>query len=103
MIDASGGLPDGTTFNGPAELRTLLVKNSDQFVTVLAEKLLVYALGRGLEYSDASAIRRAVRVSAPANYTFASLIVGLVKSAPFEMRSAPSTHDSGPSRTGELR
>src|SRR6202023_501857 len=75
VIDASGGLPDGTTFNGPAELRTLLVRNSDQFVTVLAEKLLVYALGRGLEYNDASAIRRAVRVSAPANYTFASLIV----------------------------
>ncbi len=89
-IDASGVLPDGTKFNGPAELRAVLVKNREQFVTVVAEKLLVYALGRGLEYQDAPAIRQMVRRSEAANYSFESLLLGLVKSTPFTMKkSAP--------------
>jgi mono/diheme cytochrome c family protein len=89
-IDASGVLPDGTKFNGPAELRAVLEKNREQFVTVVAEKLLVYALGRGLEYQDAPAIRQMVRRSEAANYSFESLLLGLVKSTPFTMRTAPS-------------
>ena len=89
-IDASGSTPDGAKFNGPAELRKLLVRNPEQFVTVVSEKLLVYALGRGLEYYDAPAIRQIVRGAAPSNYSFDSLILGLVKSTPFTMRdSAP--------------
>jgi hypothetical protein len=89
-IDASGVLPDGTKFNGPAELRAVLEKNREQFVTVVAEKLLVYALGRGLEYQDAPAIRQMVRRSEQTNYSFESLLLGLVKSTPFTMKkSAP--------------
>jgi hypothetical protein len=89
-IDASGSMPDGTKFNGPAELRQQLVRNPEQFVTVVAEKLLIYALGRGIEYYDASAVRRAVRGAAANEYKFASLVVGLVKSTPFQMRGAPT-------------
>lgn len=89
VIDASGALPDGATFNGPAELRALLVKNPEQFVTVVAEKLFVYALGRGLEYYDAPAIRQMVRTAARDNYSFESLVLELVKSTPFTARSSP--------------
>ena len=90
-IDASGVLPDGTKFNGPAELRAVLEKSPEQFVTVVTERLLVYALGRGLEYQDAPTIRQIVRRSAESNYSFDSLLIGLVKSMPFTMRksSAP--------------
>jgi mono/diheme cytochrome c family protein len=87
-IDASGLLPDGSKFSGPAELRTMLAKNREQFVTVVAEKLLVYALGRGLEYQDAPAIRQMVRRSEATDYNFDSLLLGLVKSTPFTMRSS---------------
>ena len=99
-IDASGGLADGTTFNGPAELRAVLVRHPEQFVTVLAEKLLVYALGRGNEFYDASSIRRAVRAAAASNYSFSSLIVGLATSTPFQMRSVP---DAAPEQTVAAR
>ena len=92
-VDASGALPDGTTFNGPAELRRVLLRNPEQFVDVVAERLLIYALGRGIEYYDASAIRRMVRGAAPSRYSFASLIVGLVNSTPFQMRRAPAPKD----------
>jgi hypothetical protein len=87
-IDASGVLPDGTKFNGPAELRAVLEKNREQFVTVVAEKLLVYALGRGLEYQDAPAIRQMVRRSEQNNYSFESLLLGLVRSTPFTMKKS---------------
>src|SRR5580658_5615511 len=62
-IDASGKLPDGTMFNGPAELRSALLSRPDRFVTTLAEKLTIYALGRGIEYYDMPAIRSIVRDS----------------------------------------
>jgi hypothetical protein len=87
-IDASGALPDGSKFNGPAELRKLLVKNPEQFVTVVAEKLFVYALGRGLEYYDAPAVRQIVRGASMYNYSFESLVLRLVKSTPFTARSS---------------
>ena len=88
-IDASGALPDGTKFDGPSELRALLVQNPEQFVTVVTEKMLIYALGRGIEYYDASTVRRIVRGAAPSQYSVADLIVGLVNSTPFQMRSQP--------------
>ncbi|MBZ5607289.1 MAG: DUF1592 domain-containing protein [Acidobacteriia bacterium] len=97
-IDASGATPDGAKFSGPAELRNLLVRNPEQFVTVVAEKLFVYALGRGLEYYDAPAIRKMVRGAAGSNYSFDALILDLVKSTPFTMRnssSLPLTASSG--------
>jgi mono/diheme cytochrome c family protein len=87
-IDASATLPDGTTFTGPAELRKVLLNHADDFLTTLTEKLLTYALGRGLEAADAPAIRRIKREAAGANYRFASLIQGIVTSTPFQMRMA---------------
>ena len=87
-IDASGSMPDGTPFDGPADLRELLVRNPEQFVTVVTEKLLTYALGRGVEYYDAPAVREIARAAAAHDYGLASLIVGVVNSTPFRMRLA---------------
>jgi mono/diheme cytochrome c family protein len=88
-IDASGTLPDGGKFDGPVALRKELVTNrSGDFVTTLSQKLLTYALGRGVEYYDAPAVRQIKRSAASTNYRFSSLILGVVKSAPFQMRMA---------------
>ena len=87
-IDASGSMPDGTAFDGPADLRGLLVRKPEQFATVVTEKLLTYALGRGVEYYDAPAVREITRAAAANDYGLASLIVGVVKSTPFQMRLA---------------
>jgi len=85
-IDASGVLPDGTAFDGVAGLRAALVRKPERFVTTLTEKLMTYALGRGLAYYDAPAIRAITRDAANDDYRFASIIVGLVNSPPFRMR-----------------
>jgi len=85
-IDASGKLPDGTAFNGPAELRKVLLNHSDDLLTTLSEKMLTYALGRGLDSADAPAIRQIKRDAARSNYRFAALIQGIVSSTPFQMR-----------------
>ena len=87
-IDASGVLPDGTKFDGPAELRKLLLNRPEQLVHTVTEKLLTYALGRGVEYYDAPAIRKIVGESAAEDYRWSSVIVGIVKSMPFQMRSS---------------
>ncbi len=87
-VDASAELPDGTKFNGPAELRQLLVNHSDEFLTTMTEKLLTYALGRGLEPSDAPAVRKIKRDAARDNYRFESLVQGVVTSIPFQMKMA---------------
>jgi hypothetical protein len=87
-IDASGVLPDGTAFQGPAELRKLLLSHPEQLVHTVTEKLLTYSLGRGVDYYDAPAIRKIVRESASGDYRWSSLIVGIVKSMPFQMRSS---------------
>jgi hypothetical protein len=86
-IDASGKLPDGTTFNGPAELKkVLLASHRDEFVTAVTEKLLTYALGRGLESYDAPAVRAITREAAKDNYRLQSLIYAVINSKPFQMR-----------------
>jgi hypothetical protein len=87
-VDASAKLPDGTAFNGPTELRKILLQHSDELVTTVTEKLLTYALGRGLEASDAPVVRQIKREAARDNYRFASLIRGIVTSTPFQMRMA---------------
>lgn len=87
-IDASGQLPDGTKFQGPAELRKLLVNHRDEFVSTLTEKLLTYALGRGTDYYDQPAIRGILREAAPKSYRWSSLVVGIVESTPFQMGSS---------------
>ena len=89
-IDASGELPDGTRFDGAAGLRDALASRPERFVGTLTEKLMTYALGRGLEHYDAPAIRAIVRDAAGNDYRFSSLIVGIVESMPFRMRRAES-------------
>ncbi|MCY4074997.1 MAG: DUF1592 domain-containing protein [Acidobacteria bacterium] len=89
-IDATGELPDGTRFDGAAGLREALVRTPDRFVGTLAEKLLTYALGRGLEPYDAPAVRAIVRDAAADGYRFSSLVAGIVRSAPFRLRKAES-------------
>jgi mono/diheme cytochrome c family protein len=88
-IDSSGQLPDGTRFQGPAELREILLARREQFVITVTEKLLTYALGRGLEHYDQPVVRKIVRDSASNGYRWSSLIVGIVNSTPFQMRRSP--------------
>ncbi len=87
-IDASGVLLDGTKVDGPVALRRALVAQKEQFVRTVTAKLLTYSLGRGIEYYDAPAIRGIVRNAAADDYRWSSVILGIVKSAPFQMRSA---------------
>ena len=87
-VDASAQLPDGSKFNGPAELRKVLLSHSDEFLTTMTEKLMVYALGRGLEATDAPAVRKIKRDATKENYKFEALIQGVVTSTPFTMRMA---------------
>ena len=88
-IDASGGLPDGSEFAGVSGLEKALLDRPELFVRTLTEKLLTFALGRGVEYYDAPAIRQIVRDARDDNYRFSQLIVGIVKSTPFQMRKSP--------------
>jgi len=88
-IDARGRLPDGTEFEGPAGLRQLLLtRYRDDFVRTATEKLLTYALGRGVEYFDAPTIRSINRLAARDNYRISSLVLAIVNSTPFQMRKA---------------
>jgi hypothetical protein len=84
-IDGSGKFVDGTEVDGPASLRALLLKYSDAYVRNVTEKLVTYALGRGVEYHDMPLVRKIVRDSAPSNYRFSSLVMSIVTSAPFQM------------------
>ena len=89
-IDASGVLPDGTTFTGATALRSVLVSRSDRFVATMTEKLLTYALGRGLEFYDMPAVREITGQAARNDYHFSSLVLGVVNSMPFQMRRSES-------------
>jgi len=89
IVDASGQLADGTAVDGPAALRKALMKHPEQFVRTMTEKILTYALGRSLQYYDMPTVRAIVRDAARNDYRFSSLVVGVVKSTPFEMRKAP--------------
>ena len=89
-IDATGELPDGTEYEGPAGLKAALLRHPDRFVTTVTEKLLTYALGRGVEYYDAPTVRAIVREAAADDYRLSTLIKGVVRSTPFQMRRAPS-------------
>jgi mono/diheme cytochrome c family protein len=87
-IDATGELADGTTIDGVNTLRDALVKKPDMFASTLTEKLLTYGLGRGLDYYDMPAVRTIVRDAARGDYKFSSIVMGVVRSVPFQMRSA---------------
>ena len=88
--DAAGVLLDGTKVEGPAQLTKAFVGQKTQFMKAVTEKLLTYSLGRGLEYYDAPAVRGIVRNAAANDYQWSSLILEIVKSAPFQMRRAGS-------------
>jgi hypothetical protein len=87
-IDASGVLPDGTSFDGPAGLREVLLSKQDLFVETFTERLLTYAMGRGVEYYDNPVIRKIRRNSASENYRWSAIINEIVNSVPFKMRRA---------------
>jgi hypothetical protein len=89
-IDASGTLPDGTRFDGVVGLREALLKNRELFVATMTEKLLTFALGRGVEYYDEPAVRKIVRDASAHGYKFSSLVHGVVNSLPFQMRRSQS-------------
>ncbi len=89
-IDATGALPSGVPFDGPGELRDALLHDPSLFVEVVTERLLTYALGRGVEYYDHAAIRAIGRAAAGDGYRFSSLIQGIVESVPFQMRRTQS-------------
>ena len=90
-IDASGQLANGMKVDGPASVRQALMGDPTVFVTTMTEKLLTYALGRGLGAQDMPAVRSVVRSSALTNYRFASIVAGIVKSVPFQMRTKSAT------------
>jgi hypothetical protein len=85
-IDASGGLPDGSSFQGVGGLQQALLNRPELFATTVTEKLLTYSLGRGVEYYDAPAVRKIVREARNQDYRFSSFILGVAGSTPFQMR-----------------
>jgi mono/diheme cytochrome c family protein len=87
-VDAAGGLPGGVTFDGVAGLRAAILSRPELFATTVTEKLLTYALGRGLDHHDAPAVRAIAREARSRDYRFSSLVLGVVTSAPFQMRMA---------------
>ncbi len=87
-IDAAGSLPDGSKFVDVDGLETALLRRPELFVGTVAEKLMTYALGRGIEYYDAPAIRAIVRESRSQDFRISSIVLGVVKSQPFQMRKS---------------
>jgi mono/diheme cytochrome c family protein len=87
-IDARGNMPDGTAFDGVVEMRQALLKKPDLFVTTVTEKMMVYALGRGLEHYDQPTIRKIISDAREDDFAFRSVILGIVQSTPFQKRTA---------------
>ncbi|HEY8521170.1 MAG TPA: DUF1592 domain-containing protein [Gammaproteobacteria bacterium] len=98
-IDSTGELADGTVVHGPVELREKLLEEPEQFVQTLTEKLMIFALGRGLEHYDMPAVRKVVRDAARDDYRFSSILVGIATSAPFRMAKVP---EPAPELTSQL-
>lgn len=88
-VDAAGGLPSGERFSGVAGLEAGLVQRPDLFVDTFAEKLLIYAVARGVEYYDRPALRRIVKQARQDNFRFSAIVLGIIKSDPFQKRLAP--------------
>jgi hypothetical protein len=87
-IDASGSSPDGSRFADVQGLETALLRRPDLFVGTVAEKLMTYALGRGVDYHDAPAVRAIVRDARAQDFRMSSIVLGVVKSQPFQMRQS---------------
>ncbi len=88
LVDAKGGLPDGSEVEGVAGLEQALLARPELFVQTMTEKLLTFALGRGIDYYDAPAVRQIVATARDEDYRFSSIILGITKSDPFQMRMA---------------
>jgi len=86
-VDAAGVLADGSPVNGPVDLRNVILSRPDALATILSERMLTYALGRGVEPADMSVVRSIVRDAAANDYRFMPIIMGIVESAPFQMRT----------------
>jgi hypothetical protein len=95
-IDASGVLLDGSKVDGPTTLRAALMSRPEVFVTTLTEKLMTYALGRGVDYNDEPAIRAIVARAASDHYRFSDLVSGIVKSPPFRMKIKTAPEPASP-------
>jgi hypothetical protein len=109
-IDAAGVLADGTKVDGPSALRQALLSRPDVFAGTVTEKLLIYALGRGLEPVDMPVVRTVVREAAGQKYAMQAILLGIVKSAPFQMRTKltdtigkPTTVQAGAGSPAEAR
>jgi len=100
-IDASGQLVDGTHLDGPSGLRKALLDRPQAFVGTLTEKLLMYGVGRETKYYDMPVVRSVMRDAAPDRYRFSELVLGIVKSAPFQMRMKEAASDGLVSRKAE--
>jgi hypothetical protein len=87
-VDASGVLVDGSKVDGPVALRRALLERPEAFVNTFTEKLMTYALGRGIDYYDMTSLRAVVRQAAASDYRMSALILGIVRSAPFQMKGA---------------
>jgi hypothetical protein len=85
-IDAPGQLVDGTPLDGPSSLRKALLDRPEAFVGSMTEKLLMYGVGRETKYFDMPVVRSVMREAAHDRYRFSDLVLGLVRSAPFQMR-----------------
>jgi hypothetical protein len=98
-IDASSRLADGRAVNGVADLRNALAARPEAFAQVLTEKLMTYALGRGLQYYDMPIVRAIVRDSKSKNYSFTSVVLGITESVPFQMRAVSGANASPAGRS----
>jgi hypothetical protein len=103
LIDATGELSDGTKVDGVVTLRKALVSRPELFSGTMTEKMLIYALGRGLDYRDMPAVRAILRDASRTNYRFSTLILGVVHSTPFQMRTAPRDSEAVPVQTAQSR
>jgi Protein of unknown function (DUF1592)/Protein of unknown function (DUF1588)/Protein of unknown function (DUF1585)/Protein of unknown function (DUF1595) len=94
-IDASGQLADGRQVDGVVTLRKAILDKPEIFVTTMTEKMMIYALGRGVDVPDMPAVRRVVRESKAQDYRFSSIVMGIVRSVPFQMRAAIAERQTG--------
>jgi Protein of unknown function (DUF1592)/Protein of unknown function (DUF1588)/Protein of unknown function (DUF1587)/Protein of unknown function (DUF1595)/Protein of unknown function (DUF1585) len=102
-VDASGGIPGAGTFQGIDWLENAILARPELFVGTLTENLMTFALGRGIEYFDAPAVRKIVRDSGKDAYRFSSLILGIVESLPFQMRRAEMSEDPATAKIASIQ
>jgi len=92
-IDPVGQLADGTPIDGPVALREALLRRPEMFARTVTEKLMTYGLGRGIELDDRPLVRQVAREASAQNYRWSAIVLGIVRSAPFQMKAAPTTEE----------